>query len=446
MSRVPEQESGDKPRKPQHPERPERQRPDQKEDDTQERWKRAYWTWARRLQSEDRRVWAPWLFMRYKESTPTYLSPDVGLRPIPPGEPFWVSPDIWVESSDPYGNAVAGEENFVHARIFNLGKATSAPTQIDFYWADPSMGLGPSNMVHIGTEWQEIEAHSARDIRCNKAWVPQFLNNGHECLMVNCSNPMMLQPGQTYNFAPTFDPIKLPFQPQLDRHVAQRNIHVVQGKGGQMVKFSVFVNNLFPNELRTLVTAHIEHVVVARTALKTLELRDIINHVAAFGFRRTNSAVEMRERFREGTDEYRQAQQIAKFASHRRDTGEGFVRRVQDEYRFARTTASISSRWTGHSRVIQSEGAGANFGNLLLAEDKLASQARSADASRDIVLQELSMGPYEQRQLDLELGVPADLMPGEFVVYSLAHRTGGLVIGGYTIVMDGGFVTNNTRG
>src|SRR5689334_17868181 len=69
--------------------------------------------WKRLLQCMGRH-WTPWLCIRYNLT-------DMGLRPIPANVPFWVSPDIWVESPDAFGNPVAGQENFVHARIFNHG-------------------------------------------------------------------------------------------------------------------------------------------------------------------------------------------------------------------------------------------------------------------------------------------------------------------------------------
>src|SRR5712691_7467424 len=63
------------------------------------------------------RTYTPWLVVRY-----TKLDNGLG-RPIPDKTVFWVSPDIWVESGDPAGNPIVGLQNFVHARVFNLGSA-----------------------------------------------------------------------------------------------------------------------------------------------------------------------------------------------------------------------------------------------------------------------------------------------------------------------------------
>lgn len=204
---------------------------------------------------EGRRTWTPFLVVPYKSVNPTVpgQTPDLGrIRPVPSGEAFWASPYIVVENSGGIGlTARAGEDNFVHARVFNFGKATSAPTQVDFYWADPSLGLGPGTFHHIGTEWVEIRHGFSLDVRCNTAWVPVFVNGGHECLMVNTSSPMMAAaPGTVFG---PFDPIQAPFAPWLDRHVGQRNLTVLPAPSGVM-KLTLTLVNLLPFAARMLVT------------------------------------------------------------------------------------------------------------------------------------------------------------------------------------------------
>jgi hypothetical protein len=59
-------------------------------------------------------------------------------------------------------------------------------------------------------------------VKCPEAWVPSFVNGGHECLLVRVwDNPSDL-PGQP------------PFDASWNRHVAQRNIHVNPGLGAAM--------------------------------------------------------------------------------------------------------------------------------------------------------------------------------------------------------------------
>lgn len=361
------------------------------------------------------RHWTPWLLIRYSLT-------DLGLRPIPAGDAHWRSPDIWVESSDPLGRAVAGEENFVHARIFNLGMANAAPVKVDFYWANPALGLGPANMNLIGTEWVEVKSQRAVDVRCNTPWVPVFLNNGHECLKVNCSNHIL-------------DPIIHPFQPRLDRHAGQRNITVLEAEAGETVEFTLEVNNLFPVLAQATITARIEHVFVTNVAMEKLDHRGIINHVVAYGAVETNTPAEMMRRFREGTAEHRMATQVAKLASSRQKTAARFVSGVAESSRGLRSAACISSKLTDHSCILSPFEPGQYLGNLLLARDKLVSLNESLDVGGDVPLEDVSLKPFEQRRLALEFGIPADAKTGGYVVFHLTQRAEGLPVGGYAVVV-----------
>jgi hypothetical protein len=52
-------------------------------------------------------------------------------------------------------------------------------------------------------------------VKCPTTWIPEFLNNGHECLVVRIGDAML-------------DPVAVQsFSPSTDRHVGQRNIAVV---------------------------------------------------------------------------------------------------------------------------------------------------------------------------------------------------------------------------
>lgn len=201
------------------------------------------------------RTFTPWLVVPFKTLNPTIpgQTPDLGARPVT-GEAFWASPYIAVESPLGLGpTAVAGQPNFVHARVFNLGKATSRPTQVDFAWADPSLGLGPGTFHPIGTEWVEVRHGQSLDVRCGTPWVPTVVNGGHECLMVNTSNPFVAV--GTAPLPGPFDPITHPFAPWLDRHVGQRNITVVALAAAQVMPFVLTVSNLLPFAARTQVVA-----------------------------------------------------------------------------------------------------------------------------------------------------------------------------------------------
>lgn len=140
---------------------------------------------------------------------------DYGLRALPSGTPYWASPFVWAERPSPSGNPVAGAENHIVARVFNLGAATAAPTKIDVFWSDPSVSLGAADAHFIGTESVEVQPMASQVVRCATPRIPSDLNDGHECVFVQCDNHVL-------------DRLRLPFQPWADRHVGQRNMHVRQ--------------------------------------------------------------------------------------------------------------------------------------------------------------------------------------------------------------------------
>ncbi|WP_229218593.1 hypothetical protein [Rugamonas brunnea] len=197
------------------------QRPHEKRDEQQwlDEWRRTQEALDKQEQAR-RRAWLAWLKEQggRAQYTAWMVLPcnlgDYGLRPLASGTPYWASPFIWVESPDPSGRPQAGAENHLVARVFNLGAGTAAPAKIDFYWADPSVGLGAADAHFIGTEWAEIGPMTSRVVRCATPWIPSYLNNGHECAFLNCDNHVL-------------DPLLLPFQPWADRHVGQRNLAVL---------------------------------------------------------------------------------------------------------------------------------------------------------------------------------------------------------------------------
>jgi hypothetical protein len=320
------------------------------------------------------RTWTPWLVIR---SNPT----DTGVsRPLASGEVFWVSPDIWVQSSDPAGNAKAGEENHVFARIFNIGKAHSRPTRVDFYWANPSVGLGVNDVIPIGSAF--VEVGHLRTWTVSVPWWPVFENNGHECLLVNCSNDLL-------------DPIAYSLRPTLDRHAGQRNVTVVAAKPGQLQTFPLWTTNPAPMTAATLITARMTHVALAaregRTRLtRNDQLTRIIHNV--------QGASVMRER---------------------------------EDFQFGAGAPSIRSMLSERISSAPSVTGRRYFGELLARSNAGAGRTRA-----DAVLHDLQMGAFERRQIQVEIGVPAGARPGEFVVCHIMQSIEGLSVGGYTIVIE----------
>jgi hypothetical protein len=168
----------------------------------------------------------PYLFMRANPG-------DLGARPVV--GPFWESPDIFILAGVTPAlapalppalgqTALAGQPNTLYAHVWNFGNAAAKEVLVEFYWCNPSLGISAGSVnlvaqtpVSLGAKGSG-QSHAV--VKCPEPWTPTFVNGGHECLLVRAwDNPSDL-PGD-----PTFDA-------SINRHVAQRNIHVVAAGSG----------------------------------------------------------------------------------------------------------------------------------------------------------------------------------------------------------------------
>ena len=153
---------------------------------------------------------------------------DTAARPI--GGVFWESPDIFVlpgvapDAAPPLppklGDvAQAGKDNTIYAHIWNLGQAAAYEVFVEFWWFNPTLGFSDADANLIGWTVTWLEARSQRGshkvVKCPTSWKAQFLNGGHECLVVRI-------------YDKSTDPLSDPrWDAARNRHVAQRNIHVM---------------------------------------------------------------------------------------------------------------------------------------------------------------------------------------------------------------------------
>ena len=153
---------------------------------------------------------------------------DKGLRPV--SGVFWESPDIFVlpgvtpEEAPAMpaqlgGVAEANANNTVYAQVWNLGQMQVSAAQVEFYWFNPTLGFSAGAGQLIGSTFVDVEAGSHRIVKCPNAWRALYVNGGHECLLVRVS-------------AATTDPLGLPlWDASHNRHIGQRNIHVMSALG-----------------------------------------------------------------------------------------------------------------------------------------------------------------------------------------------------------------------
>jgi hypothetical protein len=151
---------------------------------------------------------------------------------IDDGTPHWyLSPDIWVvpsdDPNDPPGMPFANVSAYVWARVHNRGSTAVSNATVRYYWANPSTAITPTTATLIGTSSASLAAGETKDVLCVTPWVPQWVNDGHECLLAQAFAPA--------DPLPPLGPMD-PFNVPGDRHTAQKNL-TVGGMAGGMAAF-----------------------------------------------------------------------------------------------------------------------------------------------------------------------------------------------------------------
>jgi hypothetical protein len=177
---------------------------------------------------------------------------------IADGSPWYLSADVWtVPGSDPQGPQglpVVGQPCYLWAHVQNTGSDAVTDATVRFYWGNPGVGFDRTTANHIGDASVSLNAADATDVLCLVAWHPTFVNGGHECVLAEA-------------FHPTLDPLPATpdFNVPTDRHVAQRNLNVLQTMqmGGAQAWFTL------PFEIHN--TSRLERSFTIRTELGKLE-------------------------------------------------------------------------------------------------------------------------------------------------------------------------------
>ena len=167
-----------------------------------------------------------WLLIRFDQA-------DAGARPIPSTDVFWESPDIWLTGGDAFGNPIGGKPATVFVRVWNLGLIQAAPVQVAVSYITPSLGVPPSAPFPIGTAWGVVRAQSYTVFSCE--WTPPVeTQDVHACLIATCSAPLQ-------GDVPT-----APADPVSDRHTGQHNLTILPGSEGLVITGAFHLTNLAP--------------------------------------------------------------------------------------------------------------------------------------------------------------------------------------------------------
>lgn len=195
-------------------------------------------------------LYLPYLFMRAHPG-------DTGTRPV--SGPFWESPDVYILAgvapdlapavpAQLGQTAMAGADNTVYAHVWNLGRAPANEVIVEFYWCNPSLGFNPVGLHLIGSTVTNLGARGSGDchkvVKCPESWRAKYTNGGHECLLVRIWDV-------------TADPMTTPeWDAKINRHLGQRNIHVVPAVGGTVQPLKLSVGQLFGANADIAVARH----------------------------------------------------------------------------------------------------------------------------------------------------------------------------------------------
>lgn len=159
---------------------------------------------------------------------------DNGDEPRPPGMALWVSPDIVLTppGGPPGDQAKAGVDNQLDVTVTNLGGITAPAAFVDVFMCGPTTGWTPATASLVASGVLSVPGYG--NATAHFSWNPPPSEAGHRCLMARVSSVIT---GDTYTDPTIFDVLN-------DRHIAQRNIHVIEMTTAMnMVSFGFLVVN-----------------------------------------------------------------------------------------------------------------------------------------------------------------------------------------------------------
>lgn len=165
---------------------------------------------------------------------------DDGSEPLPASLDGWKSPDIIVIK--PGGargtEAVANQQNQVEVTVTNAGGIDATDAFVDVFVNIPGTAATPATATLIGGGYLSIPGYNMRSITF--PWTPGTYAAGHPCLFGRVA---LYIPFDAYVDATVFDVVG-------DRHVAQRNISVVEMGDGKTIRFGFSIANIFNKSMR----------------------------------------------------------------------------------------------------------------------------------------------------------------------------------------------------
>ncbi|PFS28822.1 hypothetical protein COK47_22890 [Bacillus cereus] len=162
---------------------------------------------------------------------------DIGQEPLPAGLPGYVSPDISIINPDGSKGteAIAGMQNYIEVIVTNNGGIIANDALVEVFYGEPATGFIPTMSQKIGSGYVTVQGYSTASIEI--PWIPLHSQTGHLCIIARVS---LMMPPDTFRDPNVFDVYG-------DRHVAQRNISVINLNGESNFSFDVNLVNPFEN-------------------------------------------------------------------------------------------------------------------------------------------------------------------------------------------------------
>ena len=133
--------------------------------------------------------------------------------------PLYFNPNVLFQASFNDPTPAIPTENipiYILASVKNSGSAASIGATVKFWVCNPATVPTPSNSTLVGTSNVSLDAGETKTVLCVSAWVPRWVNNGHECVICEVSainDPSPAHPSTAWDIN--------------DRHVAQHNVDIV---------------------------------------------------------------------------------------------------------------------------------------------------------------------------------------------------------------------------
>jgi len=339
-----------------------------------------------------------WLFI-------PYVAADAGDRPLPPGTVTWTSPVISVSPVDKFGKVQAGVPATVTTQIWNGGDSEAFAVYIELWWFNPTLAFTSApDTQRIGSKLLNIAGNSYVEV--DFPWTPGFVNNGHECLVVQCSSP-----------TEGTDDLKYPFDAFRDRHVGQHNLMVSSPKDLPFIKLSV------GNPFRSAgsFTLRVQTLLVDGKTDKpaTGNIRDHIVRLANAVVGRTTT----------GADPKRIPLEVMDVSQHEfgiRVTGSRKIRSVLQQP--IRTASQQKAEYSRYKKLPQ----GQDLDRYI--HDRASGSPDFNPETLGRVLKEIVLEAGEVHEVEIEIP-PMNVRSDRFLVHHFTQVIAGCDIGGYTVVV-----------